>query len=415
MTIGNVEALLRDAIGLDPASIGSQAVVRAVQDRQAACALPDTEAYWKRAWTSEAERQELIEAVVVAETWFFRDRAAFVALGHMATAWLAANASGVFRVLSLPCSTGEEPYSIAMALLDGGMPPHRFVVDAVDVSTRALDRAQRAIYGRNSFRGNDLAFRVAHCTPTPDGYQVADRVRRQVAFSRGNMFTSDAVPGALGRYDVVFCRNLLIYFDRDTQHRALNVVEHLLTPTGAVFVAPSETALLLERRFSPLDTPQAFGFRRCDRSVAEASRPIPFKTAAKRTPTPPTPIRPSVPPANAPPQVAASCVRGAETTTLDEAAHLANIGRFPEAVAACERHVREQGPSAAAFHLLGIVQDAAGDPHAAASCFRKALYLDPDLPEVMMHLALLMERFDRPADAQVLRNRARRAAMRIGA
>src|SRR5262249_29349957 len=147
-------------------------------------------------------------------------------------------------------------------LFDVGVPAHRFRIDAGDISVRALERASRAVYGKNSFRGDDLSFRDRYFDETDAGYALSERVRRQVRFDRGNVFTAPFVPGAAGSYDAVLCRHLLIYFDRDTQTRAVSLLERLLKPSGLLFVAPSETALPLEQNFESLRAPQAFGFRR---------------------------------------------------------------------------------------------------------------------------------------------------------
>jgi chemotaxis protein methyltransferase WspC len=115
------EQLLKQTMSLDAASIGSAAVERAVQERLSACQLADAQTYWERLSGSGTELQELIEAVVVPETWFFRDPASFVALARLARDdGSRRKTQGVLRLLSVPCSTGEEPYSMAMALLDAG-------------------------------------------------------------------------------------------------------------------------------------------------------------------------------------------------------------------------------------------------------------------------------------------------------
>ena len=93
---------------------------------------------------------------------------------------------------------------------------------------------------------------------------------------------------------------------------------------------------------------------------------------------------------------------------LDEAVRLANQGGFAEAATCCEQHVRQYGPSASAFHLLGLVRDAAGNPTDASKYYRKALYLDPEHHETLVHFAFLVEQQGDKAGAQVLRNRARR-------
>ena len=128
-----IEALLRQKIGLDANSIGSRTIARAVEQRQIACGLPDRAAYLRHLQTVARELEELIETVVVPETWFFRDTEPFVYLNqYVRSEWLKANFS-ILRVLSVPCSTGEEPYSIAMTLLDSGLNPTQFCIDAVDV------------------------------------------------------------------------------------------------------------------------------------------------------------------------------------------------------------------------------------------------------------------------------------------
>ena len=408
MALADFEHLLRASIGLDAASIGASAIERAVMERAHACELPDLEAYWQRVCASPAELQTLIEAVVVPETWFFRDREAFATLARVVREGALASPGGVFRVLSLPSATGEEPYSIAMALFDAGIVPERFAIDAVDVSARALARAQAATYGRNSFRGRELGFRTRYFDASPAGYRLCDRVRCQVEFRQGNLFGDWSAGGPV--YEAIFCRNLLIYFDRETQARAIGVLERRLAPGGMLFVAPSETALPIGHGFVPVKVPFAFAFRRpgAERhGIANRPRVAPS----------PVPLLPRVPRrAKSHPSCpsAAPAVPRTSTDTqpigipLEDAADLANRGRFDDAIEQCEAHMRRSGPSADAFHLMGLVREASGNPAEAERCYRKALYLDPQHREVLMHLALLLERAGESRESQLLRKRANR-------
>jgi len=416
MVLADFENLLKETMGLDVASIGSSAIERAVEKRLLACELRETHAYWERVRASEAELQELIEAVVVPETWFFRDREAFAALAlTVYEDWLGAHPEDHLRLLSLPSSTGEEPYSMAMALLDAGFPANRFRVDAVDISARALARAGHAVYGKNSFRGNELGFRDRHFEATAHGYRLSDAVRRQVQFQQGNLLAAGFMPGVEG-YDVIFCRNVLIYFDRAAQDRALTVLVRLLTPKGVLFVAPSETGLLLGHNFIPTNMPRAFAFRKAGVIPREpkpnAARPV-KRSSARRQVVPPVPALYLT---HAPPAIASAVTqthrsidRAAEPEVgIDEATRLADQGRLVEATACCEEHLRQHGPSANAFHLMGLVRDATGNQPEASDYYRKALYLDPNHHEALIHLALLMEKKGNTAGAQLLRNRARR-------
>ena len=168
-----IEDRLRETIGLDAASVGPGLIQRAVRQRMRSLGLKRLEDYQRSLEHSRAEWNELVESVVVTETWFFRDPepiAAFVRL--VREEWLPAHATAPLRLLSVPCSSGEEPFSLVMALLDAGVPADRFQVEAVDISARALARAARGVYGRNSFRGKDLAFRDRYFQPSAEGFRA---------------------------------------------------------------------------------------------------------------------------------------------------------------------------------------------------------------------------------------------------
>ena len=213
------DAWLMRETGMDAATLGHHALARAVAERarvalgepskpDAASADDAIDAYWQLLNTSTDERQALIETLVVPETWFFRDREAFVALARLADARLVREPARVLRVLSAPCATGEEPYSIAMALLDAGIGPARFSIDAIDISARAIERARDGVYGRNSFRGHPLEFRDRHFSETAGGWRLDARVREPVRFVRASLF--DLPLDTDARYDFIFCRNVLI-------------------------------------------------------------------------------------------------------------------------------------------------------------------------------------------------------------
>jgi len=421
MSLPEFEAFLRRTIGLDVASVTPAMVERSVRGRMAARGLPDPGSYLELLRSSEAELQELIETVVIPETWFFRDREVFATLAKIAAeGWpsVGARPGGLLRLLSLPCATGEEPYSMAMALLDAGLPPERFRVDAVDISLGSLQRAQHAVYGRNSFRGDDIGFRERHFHKEGAGWRLDERVRSQVHFTVGNLIDSFLLSGT-EIYDAVFCRNVLIYFGTEARDRVIATLDRLLAPEGLLFMGPSETSLLPERRFRPARLPRAFAFykakagspqppvgaspRKRARSPVAASTSVP-PPAPKPAPFPlPLPLPVSVP--------AASPAPADPARALDEAMRLADQGRLAEAAALCEAHLREHGPSARGFYLLGLVRDAARDHREAAALYRKALYIDPKNQEVLFHLASLLESQGAAQEAKLLNDRARRLAV----
>ncbi|SPT38574.1 Chemotaxis protein methyltransferase [Achromobacter denitrificans] len=263
MLVDEFSALLKRKMGLDSGSIGKAAVERAVRHRMNAVGVADEHEFLRQLHTVPGEMQQLIEAVIVPETWFFRYPESQIAMAGLARARLFAVGvpeSRVLRILSVPCASGEEPYSIAMALLDAGVPAARFQVDAVDISERMVQFAQRAMYGRNAFRGDDLAYRDRHFVETADGHQLNAQVRERVRFQHGNLFDGNLLAG-VAPYDFVFCRNLLIYFDGPTQERAVQVLRRFTRNDGVIFVGPAETSLLTQRRLPALPLARAFAFR----------------------------------------------------------------------------------------------------------------------------------------------------------
>jgi len=400
--------LLWESIGLDHTSIGLSSIERAVQQRVAACHVDSPHAYLQHLRATSGELQALVEAVVVPETWFFRDPKAFAAVADHAKTLLARGEK--LHFLCIPCSTGEEPYSLAMALLDAGIPASCFQIDAMDVSERVIAHARRGVYGRNSFRGRDLEFRDRYFTETPEGHALAPAVLECVKFHRGNLLDDTSM--ARGRsYDAVFCRNLLIYFDADTQRRAILALERLLASHGLFCVGPAETGLLASHNFTHTRISLAFAFRK----GREQRTPVQSAIVLKRATAPLPPPKPAV--STAPKPVARPVSKPAPKPTipaplvhLNEATRLADEGRLTEVAAICHTSIQQSGASAQAFFLLGLVSDAAGRDDEAIAYYRKALYLNPQHHDALLHYSLLTDRLGDAPMAQSLRERARRCA-----
>ena len=137
------EHLLRETIGLDAESIGSASIQRAVRLRMRSLGLRRPEDYQQLLEGSRAEWNEFVESVIVPETWFFRDPALFPAfVRHVLEEWPPAPPAAPLRLLSIPCASGEEPCSLVMSLLDAGVAPERFQIKAIDISARAIARAE---------------------------------------------------------------------------------------------------------------------------------------------------------------------------------------------------------------------------------------------------------------------------------
>ncbi|MFJ4195903.1 CheR family methyltransferase [Pseudomonas sp. NPDC089534] len=408
---------LKERIGLDVASVGPAIIERAVRQRITLSQSATAEEYWQILQGSRDEQQALIEAVIVPETWFFRYPESFATLGKLARKRLGElNGMRALRILSLPCSTGEEPYSIAMALLDAGLKPHQFKVDGMDVSPMSVEKARRALYGKNSFRGQDLAFRDRHFSAEQDGYRVNDPVREQVRWQTGNVLDPALLAGE-PTFDFVFCRNLLIYFDQPTQRLVFELLKRLTHVDGVLFIGPAEGSLLGRLGMRSIGIPQSFAFSRQDDPQPEPlpakfahplPAPLPVRQPIRSAPAAPVRQRPFAPVTPLP--VAGKGVPSDASALLADIAGLANEGKSAEARAACERYLRTHEPVAQVFYWLGLLSDVAGNALEAQGHYRKALYLEPQHPEALMHLAALLQAQGDGAGARRLQERAARSA-----
>lgn len=428
-----IELLLRRTMGLTAESVGSSVIQRAVRQRMATCDVQDVGAYHARLCAGHGktneELQELIELVVVPETSFFRHAEAFGALAELVTAPAHGLVSQrrTLRVLSAPCSTGEEAYSIAITLLENGVSRDRMRIDAVDISRRALARARHGVYGANSFRSRDLGFRDQYCRATPHGYAVVDAIREMVHFHHANLIGAELrLRDAQDQYDVIFCRNLLIYLDRPTQERLMDTLHQLLTPTGYLFVGPAEATLATECGFHAMGYPMAFAFRNApfQLDAARRSRPAPppqqkrpAAVAQLRAATTQAPPKPAATPGHgqephAAPTTPAIAKAAVPEAALAQARTLADAGRLDDAARVCETVLQRHGTSVEAHYLLALVRDALGETQQAAAEYRRVLFLAPGHQDAAAHLALLARAQGDAADAERLQARARRIGRR---
>lgn len=406
---------LKAVMGLDMATVGSSLIERVVRERMAALGIADDGHYLARLQGSAAELQALIELAVVPETWFFRDREAIFAVARLARERLLSQPDVPVRILSLPCSTGEEPYSVAMALLEAGVMPSQFVIDAYDIRTRSLEIAAAGVYGRNSFRGQALGFRDRHFMTVEQGWQLEEAIRRQVRFAPGNLLAPDLLRQA-APYDFIFCRNVLIYFEREVQRQVVSLLESLMKPDAVIFVGPAEGGLMLSPRLESAGIALAFGFRKRVAVEKPAWRETVLAAAQPLLAAPVLPrrVRPGAPTMAADAGVKASAapvpapLSASSQPLLQRARSLADAGQFAQAAALCEQAIEEQGPSADAFYLQGLIHDAGGDAGQAQRCYRKVLYLAPQHQAALLQLAALLQAQGDTAGAERLRQRASR-------
>lgn len=389
---------------------------------------------------NEDEFKELMNLVTINETSFFRFPAQFDALRDSVIPEILANKSKLsrtFRVWSAGCSTGEEPYSVAMTLLDSALESYgiRSEVLGTDVSTQALDRAKAAVYPAKALATLPQMTVQRWFEPVKGGHRPRARVRDLVAFSFHNLIKEPYPVVFASNWDIVFCRNVTIYFRPDSTRRVVNNFYESLNPGGYLFIGHSETLTSISDRFEPVEVGGVFLYRK------PLSRPTVFPSAigaksvrtertrtvdlprgagvlgrtigsgvGRKAPAPP-PARPRPVPAPVPAPLSADdmaeiealvaqahdLLEKAEPARARSVAELAlaknrrhvgallarahanaDSGDFPAAIADANEALGINPLLASARYILGIIYLRQDDTEQALAEFKRTIYIDPD-------------------------------------
>ncbi len=403
-----IETLLKEKTGLHSASIGSESIKTNIKRRMEICSIFEVSDYYALLNQSQDELQLLINETMVPETWFFRDDIPFNFLkSFINNQWLPTRGKKRLRILNIPCATGEEPYSVAMILLECGMKAQQFSIDAVDINTWVLDYAEKGSYSQHSFRGNVIDQYQHYFTKKQGRYQLNDTVKKAVSFNYGNVLDDGFIMKS-GVYDIVFCRNLLIYFDDETKKKVVRHLCQLLIDKGVLFVGYADVSALTNQLFTPVSYPRAFAFYKQEpiklKSVTSAIQQYPSRRLCK----------------NSFESLRKDEVLQTKKTddthvfddkeVMERIQKLADQGELHEAKTLCQKFLEKNSVSISAHYLMGVILDVQGEWDKAHDLFCKTLYLNPKHYEALTYLAIYAERRGDSTAAKVYRSRAARIA-----
>lgn len=338
---------------------------------------------------------KLAEALAVHETWFFRGIAQLQhAVDYLAGRRLQIGLSSdvaPFRILSAPCSTGEEAYSLAILLSQRGFTSRDVIIDGLDQSENAIDRARLGSYNHNSFRESlwNTPNTIAGIRPLGDRWHVESQIANMVQFHVGNLLEMFAPPGL---YDCIFCRNLLIYLSQSKRLELLQRLAQWLTPQGRIYVSAVEAPIAHEAgltAIAPLEL-QIFVPHQAKESshFSESSQPVSrFKRIPSTTHSVARPVLPR-PLLQTPLAVADPPKPQDADLDLVRAEQAADAGRFAEAESILNGLPTNIKLSAAAQFLRGVVAQAQGKLDEAQFAWEQAVYLDPQHGPALQRLWL---------------------------
>jgi chemotaxis protein methyltransferase CheR len=210
----------------------------------------------------------VMDAFSVQETYFWREFVQIRTLVELIVpAWFKTGRKPL-RIWSAACATGEEPFSLAIALEEAGWGRHPISIRASDASEAALARASAGIYRERSFRSLPPELRERYFQPVPEGTRILRERLLPVTFSRANLVSLGDIAD-LAAAEVIFCRNVFIYFSPEAIRRTVRLFAQAMPDNGHLFVGASESLLKLTDQFELRDVNDAFVYLRKPRTAAE--------------------------------------------------------------------------------------------------------------------------------------------------
>lgn len=207
-----------------------------------------------RSKRSEPLIREVVEAMTTNESFFFRDGQPFEVFRKTVLPSLLESRKSAkrLRIWSAACSTGQEPYSLAMILKEEAakLAGWRIEILGTDLSSEVLEKAKAGMYSQFEVqRGLPIQMLMGYFEQIGEMWQIASTIRSMVQYKEFNLL-GDLSP--LGQFDVIFCRNVLIYFDQETKGKVLANMSKLIPDDGALFLGAAETVLGLSQSFKPV-------------------------------------------------------------------------------------------------------------------------------------------------------------------
>ncbi|WP_338023559.1 CheR family methyltransferase [Archangium primigenium] len=367
---------------------------------------------------AQAEWKTLAERLTVNETYFLRHPAQLEALVSQVLPSFSRQTPHL-RVLCAGCSTGEEPYSVALMSRERGLvDPARLRVLGIDVNPRVLLHARRACYSPWSLRSVPEPSRERWFQRSKEGFTLKEHLREQVTFEERNLLQDAPSFWAPGSFHAILCRNVIIYFPPEVSRKIIARMARALVPGGYLFLGPSETMRGLSDEFELLRSGDAFYYRLKTPGAAAVPAPIGM---------PVTPSQVTLPSLSAPPPppvpvdgleevlMALEAERYEEAWTrlnalpegsrpqgelLRAVLHL-NAGRFAEAERAGRQLLSVGSTEASAHFLLGVCLEQSGDDAGARSRYAAAARVDPTFALGHLRQGTLARRAGDVAEARV--------------
>jgi chemotaxis protein methyltransferase CheR len=247
-------SLLYKECGISFTETNKPILVQRLRMRLQEINIPTAKAYYELLIKDKEELKVFLDAITTNLTWFFRNQPHFDALEHFVITELQTvkkpKSDFTLRIWSAGCSTGEEPYSIAMLLAEKLPPPWRFEIVASDLSLKCLMTAKEGFYDAQKIHGVPPAYLTKYFDAVEGGYKIKDSLKAHTKFDYHNL--KNASPWR--NFDMIFCRNVLIYFDEPTQFEVVNHFWNSMAHNAFLYIGHSESLFGMKTKFEFVKT-----------------------------------------------------------------------------------------------------------------------------------------------------------------
>ena len=392
-TVSRLAEMVSHTIGFDLERIGVNSIIRAAHEVQAYSNASTIKTLEDQLVHDPVCRQLFIESIVVPESWLFREPKVFQHINTLLCQRLKKQSD--VKILSAPCATGEEACSIALSLLESGRSQTQFRIIATDISRHAIKQAQSGIFSENAFRTIDETRKNRWFTSTATGWRVAPEIQETVEFLDRNLLHShtenELIQTAQGRFDLICCRNLLVYFTKAKRNMLIRTLARLLKPTGELVVGAAEAVILPTGDWEP-SGPLTFHKRKKACESSPSQQKAVQESRSKRPSRPQEEIgqckhaNPTVP------SDKATAISAASAEIIREVEALANTGAIEDAIQLCQKSLQSDGAQTDLLYMLAILHQTAGDFETSEKLLEKAVYLEPRHEGALLSLALIAKR-----------------------
>ncbi len=349
-----------------------------------------------------------IDEIIVPKTWFFRNKDSFLFLKEEVSKELKSNKDYFIKILSIPCSTGEEPYSIAATLFEAGLKKNQFHIDAMDISNKSISIAKNGVYLKKQSYFEEVDYSEKYIFEKDGSIMVDDILKDQITFFNANLLDVFGINNT--KYDVIFCRNVFIYLNQKSRNAVITNLKNKLAKNGMLFTGHAEINIFFNCGFIKVDSKNSFVCKiekrenkktiikkikkvKVDRRKVDFTRVFKEKTKLVET---------------------LIEKKDGKFFSLQEIKSFADNGDYKQAMDLCESYLDMKNPNAEIYCIKGLIHQLQNDLDMAQKCFEKAIYLKPYYYDALLHMSILYEKKGSLDQSERFKKRAQKSFSLIG-